>query len=160
VNFLAPLIAPKKEEARPEHEVDAVINIYRTVINRLTDGAKPSQKTATEEVLKHYYARIGTLKANNQLVDTADSELRKRIIEWEREHIQELISEGRVSALASFLYLGQLGRTLAHLQHHSHSIRRLPQISELTGVIDPDIPIAIWSMTIACNAAAFISAYS
>jgi CPA1 family monovalent cation:H+ antiporter len=120
VNFLVPLIAPKEKEAmRPEHEIDAILSIYHAVIRHLVDTMKPGHADATEEVVRQYYARISTLKANNQLVDSEDAEIRKRMIEWEREYTQELISEGRVSSLTGFLYLDQLSRILARIQHHN-----------------------------------------
>jgi CPA1 family monovalent cation:H+ antiporter len=120
LNFVVPLIAPKKVEApRPEHEVAAILDIYRSVIGRLMDEMRPEQKVATGEMAQHYYERISSLKASNQLVNKQDVEVRRIIIEWEREFTRELVSQGRVSPLAGFIYLDQLGRTLARLRHRS-----------------------------------------
>jgi CPA1 family monovalent cation:H+ antiporter len=119
-NFLVPLVAPKKaEKVRPEREIAAILEIYRLVIQRLVDDMKPNQKAATEEVAQQYYLRISTLKASNQLVNKQDADVRRRIIGWERDYTRELVSQGRVSALAGIIYLDQLSRTLARVQHHN-----------------------------------------
>jgi CPA1 family monovalent cation:H+ antiporter len=119
-NFLVPLVAPKKaEKVRPEHEVTAILDIYRLVIARLLDDMRPNQKAATDALVRQYYTRISALKASNQLINEQDAEVRRRIIEWERDYTQELVSEGRVSALAGIIYLDQLSRTLARIQHHN-----------------------------------------
>jgi CPA1 family monovalent cation:H+ antiporter len=120
LNFLVPLVAPKKaEKARPEHEVDAIVGIYRAVISKLVDAMEVSEKAATEEVIRQYYTRIEALKSNNQLVDEEDAAVRRLILEWEREHTRELISQGKVSTLAGIFYIDQLSRILARLQHHN-----------------------------------------
>jgi CPA1 family monovalent cation:H+ antiporter len=119
-NFLVPLIAPKKADAvRPEHELDAILNIYHSVIGHLASSAIPSQKAVTEGVAQQYYARINTLKADNQLDNKESTEVRRRIIDWEREYTRGLIEQGRVGTLAGLFYLDQLSRTLARIQHHN-----------------------------------------
>jgi CPA1 family monovalent cation:H+ antiporter len=119
-NFLIPLIAPKKAEVpQPEYEITAILDIYRLVIRRLVDDMKPNERVATEEVAQRYYARIGAFKDGNQLANEQDAEVRRRVIEWEREYTRELVSQGKVSAVAGIFYLDQLSRTLARVQHHS-----------------------------------------
>jgi CPA1 family monovalent cation:H+ antiporter len=120
LNFIVPLIAPKKaENTRPEHEIDAILDIYRSVISHLLDAMKSDQKDVTEEVIQHYYARIETLKANNQLADVEGAEVQRLVIEWEREHTRDLVSQGKVSALAGIFYLDQLSRSLARIRHRN-----------------------------------------
>jgi CPA1 family monovalent cation:H+ antiporter len=120
LNFIVPLIAPKKaENTRPEHEIDAILDIYRLVINHLLDSMMADQKAVTEEIIQQYYSRIETIKSSNQLVDTKGAEIQRLIIEWEREHTLELVSQEKVSALASIVYLDLLSRSLARIRHRN-----------------------------------------
>jgi CPA1 family monovalent cation:H+ antiporter len=115
-----PLIAPKKAaKLRPEHEVEAVLDIYRSVIVRLIDSVQPEQKMATEEVVQQYYGRISKAKKQNDTINERDALVRMRIIEWEREHTLELIEQGEVSTLTGMFYLDHLSRILARLTHRN-----------------------------------------
>jgi CPA1 family monovalent cation:H+ antiporter len=78
---------------------------------------KPSQRTATDEVIQHYYGRLGAVKTSDRFINEEDIELRHRIIEWEREYTRELVSQSKVSALAGILFLDQLSRVLARIRH-------------------------------------------
>jgi CPA1 family monovalent cation:H+ antiporter len=119
-NFLVPLIAPKKApELKPEHEVEATLDIYRKVITRLTESGLPEQKSATGEVVQQYYRRISEIKTQNPAINNLNIDVRTRIIEWEREHTLEIIAQGEVSTLTGMLYLDHLSRILARLRHRS-----------------------------------------
>jgi CPA1 family monovalent cation:H+ antiporter len=133
-NFLVPLIAPKQAvKLRPEHEVEAVLTVYRAVIARLveeTQPEQPGQKAATEEVIRQYYRRIATVKEQNRAIHERDVAVRTRVIEWEREHTLELIDQGRVRALPGMFYLNHLSRILARLCHHNTILWELKGLAE------------------------------
>jgi CPA1 family monovalent cation:H+ antiporter len=119
-NFVVPLIAPKKAaELKPEHEVEAVLDVYRSVIGRLIDSAEPETKAASEEVAQQYYERIRKAKTQNDAINDLDVLVRMRLVEWEWEHTLELIEQGEVSALTGMAYLDHLSRIRARLRHHN-----------------------------------------
>jgi CPA1 family monovalent cation:H+ antiporter len=136
-NFLVPLIAPKQAvKLRPEHEVEAVLAVYRAVIARLVEEAqseqagRPEQKAATEEVIQQYYRRIATAKEQNRAIHERDVAVRTRVIEWERERTLELIDQGKVRALTGMFYLNHLSRILARLCHHNTIVWELKGLAE------------------------------
>jgi CPA1 family monovalent cation:H+ antiporter len=119
-NFIVPLIAPKKASAiKPEHEVEAVLDVYRFVITRLVENTRPEEKAASEEVVQQYYERIRKAKIQHTSINDLDTQVRVRIIEWEREHTLELIEQGTVGTLTGIFYLDHLSRILARLEHHN-----------------------------------------
>jgi CPA1 family monovalent cation:H+ antiporter len=119
-NFVVPLIAPKKAaELKPEHEVEAVLDIYRTVVGRLIDSAEPETRAASEEVAQQYYERVRKAKTQNDAINDLDTLVRMRLVEWEWEHTLELIEQGEVSALTGMAYLDHLSRIRARLRHHN-----------------------------------------
>ena len=119
-NFLVPLIAPKKAEPiRPESELNAILDIYRTVVRRLVEQMEPEEKPATDEVIRGYYDRINNLKQSNNFINSQETMVREKILEWEREHTLELIDQGRVSSLTGLIYINQLSRVWARIKHHN-----------------------------------------
>jgi CPA1 family monovalent cation:H+ antiporter len=119
-NFVVPLVVPKKAEPlQPASEVNAILNIYRTVIRQLVDSTDPDHRVATELTVQQYYERISKFKASNTLANQEDAAVRRRIIEWEHEHTLELLNEGRVSVMVGLMYLDQLSRMLARIEHHN-----------------------------------------
>lgn len=119
-NFVIPLIAPKKEVSlQPESEINAILDVYRTVIHRLVDHAESEERAATEEIVQQYYARMQKLKDESDIANHEETLVRKKIIEWEQESTIELVSQGRVSSLTGLIHLDQLSRVLARVEHHN-----------------------------------------
>ncbi|MDR3052339.1 MAG: sodium:proton antiporter [Coriobacteriales bacterium] len=119
-NFLVPLVAPKKvEPPAPQGEINATIDIFRSVIHALLEHMTPADKVASEEVVRRYINRINQLKRSNQIVDPTEDKIRADIVNWERSHTLELVDEGKVAPLAGTFYLYQLSRLLARVEHHN-----------------------------------------
>ena len=121
-NFVVPFIAPKiHEPLAPESEINAIHEIFRMVVLRLSEQTTPENKLQTETAIRQYYNRLSTLKTSNQASDPVEDELRKQIITWECDFTLELVDKGRVSAAIGSLYIYQLSRILAHLEHHGET---------------------------------------
>jgi CPA1 family monovalent cation:H+ antiporter len=119
-NFLVPLIAPKKaEQIQPQAEINAILDIYRQVISTLIAKSTPQTKIATEEVVQEYYARIENSKLGNLEIGQEDAKIRKMVIGWEQENTLKLVEDDQISAVTGILYMNQLSRVLARLQHHN-----------------------------------------
>jgi CPA1 family monovalent cation:H+ antiporter len=119
-NFVIPFVAPKKEEKlQPDSEINAILDIFRTVIHRLVDHAEPEERGATEEIVQQYYARMQKLKDDSEIANHEEIRLRKKIIEWERENTMDLVNEGRVNTITGIIHLDQLSRVLARVEHHN-----------------------------------------
>lgn len=119
-NFLVPLVAPKKAQPlQPESEMQATLDIYRSVIHTLVEEMEPPSKAATDEVVRQYYSRINQLKQTNQLASPQEQKVRVRIIQWERAHTLELVDKGKVSTVVGTVYLYQLSQLLARVEHHN-----------------------------------------
>ncbi len=121
-NFLVPLVAPKV--ARPlahESEVKAIVDIYRSVIRDLTNHDGQENKIATERVIRQYRERMAAVSENINITDNAEDKLRKQIIEWERDHTLDLIDRCEVNASIGSIYVYQLSRMLALIEHHGET---------------------------------------
>jgi CPA1 family monovalent cation:H+ antiporter len=119
-NIAVPLLAPKKkEELPPESELAAILDIYRTVIYQLAESVGDSDKTATNEVIRHYTSRLQAVRETNDYADPVEDQMRVRAIDWELAHTLELIDEGKVSIVVGLLYLNQMSHIKARVEHHN-----------------------------------------
>lgn len=119
-NITLPLISPKKKQVLyGEEEMNAILDIYRSVIAQLDENATPSSRSAVGKVIQEYYLRINTLKQNNSLELPHESQVRHYAIELQLECAEKLADEGRVSNLTSLLYINSLSHQLARSDHHT-----------------------------------------
>lgn len=119
-SIVMPFISPKKaDEHKQEDEINAMIMIFRRVINELLDNAHPDDMPITNEVIRQYDERIRRLQTTKTLEDSEELQLRAQIASWERQNTLELIAEGRVGIWLGMFYLNSLSRQLARLEHHS-----------------------------------------
>jgi CPA1 family monovalent cation:H+ antiporter len=119
-SIVMPFISPKKvDEHKQEDEINAMITIFRSVINELLENAHPDDMPITNEVIRQYDERIRRLQTTKTLEDSEELQLRAQIASWERQNTLDLIAEGRVGIWLGMFYLNSLSRQLARLEHHS-----------------------------------------
>ncbi len=129
-NFMVPILAPKhdlekdKEEDR-RHDVEAMIDILRKVIEDLTARQTPETRRSTQSVIHQYNNRITQIKKRNDIEDVDDAALRIRAVEREEKECLRLIEAKEVDPALGYEHLATLARTKNLLQHHgsSESIR-------------------------------------
>jgi NhaP-type Na+/H+ or K+/H+ antiporter len=118
-NFLVPLIAPRHEqEPTADDELRAISTIYRSVIRDISEHATPKSRSAADTVIRQYDNRLRRLLRDNAVFNPEEEELRRRIVNWSREHTLELVSQGQVSFMVGIVYFYQMGRLLGHIEHH------------------------------------------
>lgn len=121
--FVIPLFAPKHDartdvEEERRRDVEASIDILRSVVEELTGRQTPETRRATQSVIHQYNKRIAHIKENNDIAEEQDVELRVKVIDWEREYIKGMLERGEIEhpSVASD-YLDRLERIENLLLH-------------------------------------------
>lgn len=129
--FIVPLIAPKADKKKgtailDDDEVEAVIDLYRSVIEKLTADQTPENRRATQKVIKSYNERINRLKDTNDIEIEPNKELRIKALRWEQDYALELIDEGDVDPMIGYRHLNHLAYVQNLIRHeHQYSwVRR------------------------------------
>ncbi|MDR2957549.1 MAG: sodium:proton antiporter [Coriobacteriales bacterium] len=118
--IVLPFICPKTYQSdRQEAEVDTMVGIFRFVVDQLLEHAKTGDISLANAVISEYDERIQRLQTSRTLEDSEELQLRAQIVLYERQNTLNLISEGRVGTFLGMLYLNNLSRQLACLEHHS-----------------------------------------
>ena len=123
--FIVPILAPAKERGNAEQrqrDVEANLEILRTVIEELSGRQTPENRLATQIVVGQYNDRISRIKENNGIDDEADMKLRLKTLDWEREYVAGLLATAAVDRYVGFQYLTRLARMEDLIKHH-HSVR-------------------------------------
>ncbi len=123
--FVVPILAPAKERGNAEQrqrDVEANLEILRTVIEELSGRQTPENRLATQIVVGQYNDRISRIKENNGIDDEADMKLRLKTLDWEREYVAGLLATAAVDRYVGFQYLTRLARMEDLIKHH-HSVR-------------------------------------
>lgn len=117
-NFVLPLLLPK---ARPQTicDTDARLDVLRAVIEELTGRQTPANRTAMQQVLKQYDARVARIKHEADLDSSPDAELRLEALHWQQDYVMDQIDRELVSPMAGYAYLRRLSRTESLLLHRS-----------------------------------------
>lgn len=119
-NIVVPLIAPKKKQvSHPASELNSILDIYRKVIASLSENVDIGDRQATNEVIRQYYLRISSLKANNSLELPNEPKVRRYVIELQLENTQRLSDEDKVNSITALLYINSLSHQLARSEHHN-----------------------------------------
>ncbi len=139
--FVVPLIAPKADKEKgtailDDDEVEAVIDIYRAVIEELTADQTPENRRATQKVIRSYNERINRLKDTSDIEIEPNKELRIKALRWEQDYTLELIDKGDIDPMIGYRHLNHLAYVQNLIKHeHRYSwvrrnaIRRLGLLS-------------------------------
>lgn len=123
--FVLPIFAPPKARVDSEQkrrDLEANLEILRTVIEELSVRQTPENRAATQIVVAQYNDRIARIKESNDIEDEPNMKLRLRVLGWEQEFVNKCIESGEVDHLAGYQYLARLARMEELIKHH-HSLR-------------------------------------
>ncbi len=138
--FIVPLVAPKRESKKSEIEArenyfECLADIHRNVIEELASNQKPTNSRATRAVIKMYQNRISDTKEFMDWDDEPNIKLRIQTLEWEREHAEKLIEEGKVDRDVGHEYIGRLEKIEGIIDHGGRKLSLRRVISALRHII-------------------------
>lgn len=121
-NFCVPLVCPKKKRAKSEIEArqnyyETLSDILRNVIAEVTAQQKPSNLRATSQVIRAYQDRLESVKAEIDVDDATNVELRLQALGWERDYALEQMESGEVGKDIGTKFLGRLERQEKLIKH-------------------------------------------
>ena len=100
--FIVPLLAPKPKKHRSEieqaeHNLEAALDVLRSVIEELTDRQTHETAAATGQVIAAYNDRIERMKNQHDVNESAScTELRLRCLGWIREYVTDELKAGKI----------------------------------------------------------------
>lgn len=120
--FIIPLFAPKRNARKDElderqRDVEASIDILRSVVEELTGRQTPQTRRATQSVIHQYNDRIAHIKERNDIDDEENIDLRLAALGWERDFVNERLAKGEVHPSIANDYLDRLERVENLLTH-------------------------------------------
>ncbi len=121
-NFMIPLLAPKRDVDKEREEdrardVNAMIDILRSVVEELTARQTPETRRPTQSVIHQYNDRISQIKRRNDIDEEENIPLRVRAVELEERECARLIKAKEVHPSIGYEYLDTLSRTKNLLRH-------------------------------------------
>ena len=139
-NFVLPLFAIKErrtedDEAQREQDVEAHIDILRSVIEELTARQTAQNRRAVQSVVHQYNKRIARVKETHDINDDVDLSARLEALAWQKEYVSQAISDGAVSPKVGYKYLKDLARTERRLERIEKS--KLVNIQISTSLFHP-----------------------
>ncbi len=119
-NIIVPLIAPKKsEQSRHKHEINAILDMYRKVIDALEASSEPGERAVTNQVVRQYLLRMNKVKERSSLELSHEPQVRRYVIELQFQNTLRLVDENKVGNTTALLYLNTLSHQLARAEHHN-----------------------------------------
>lgn len=121
--FIVPLIAPKADKTKgtailDEDEANAVIDIYRAVIEELTSKQTPENRRATQKIIRSYNDRINRIKDTNDIEIEPNKELRIKALRWEQDYTLELIDRNDIDPVIGYQHMNHLAYVQNLIKHH------------------------------------------
>ncbi|MCL1839104.1 MAG: hypothetical protein FWG47_07340, partial [Propionibacteriaceae bacterium] len=119
--FVVPALAPKEVAVEPvTDENEITVEIFRKVIELLTEQQTPQTRFATTAVIRSYNARISRLKNSTPVEDASShQQLRVQALTWEEEFVQDLIEKEEIDSVLGYSYLNRLTQAQNLITHHS-----------------------------------------
>ena len=117
--FIVPVLAPRKREedtAQRERDKEAEAEIMRRVIEELTARQNEENRKALSQVIASYNDRLEHFKAEEDLEDESDTELRLMVLNWEQEYVLDLIEKDEVPAEEGYKYLKRVAKIESMLE--------------------------------------------
>ena len=111
--FIVPLLAPRKVESEDEkrrRDLETRIDIFRVVIEELTARQTPETRIATAQVIARYNDRIARSKAEDNIEDESDTQLRIKVLGMEEDYVLGLIEADEIDPVEGYQYLSRLAR--------------------------------------------------
>ncbi|QUL56745.1 Na+/H+ antiporter [Paenibacillus tritici] len=137
-NFLLPLLLGSDHEA--EHnaeEVEAKIEILRSVVAGLNEQATDQSRMALNHLTGTYNARIRLLKKNED-AEEMERKLGVTALKWQREYTMHALKQHEVNPYTAYRYLNRLNRQLfiyTRDSQYKNDLIPFKSWEEITGVI-------------------------
>ena len=137
-NFLLPLLLGSDHEA--EHnaeEVEAKIEILRSVVAGLQEQATDQSRMALNHLTGTYNARIRLLKKNED-AEEMEQKLGVTALKWQREYTMHALKQHEVNPYTAYRYLNRLNRQLfiyTRDPQYKNDLIPFKSWKEITGVI-------------------------
>lgn len=137
-NFLLPLLLGSDHEA--EHnaeEVEAKIEILRSVVAGLNEQATDQSRMALNHLTGTYNARIRLLKKNED-AEEMERKLGVTALKWQREYTMHALKQHEVNPYTAYRYLNRLNRQLfiyTRDPQYKNDLIPFKSWEEITGVI-------------------------
>lgn len=124
-NFVLPLLVPKHEKKKQaqiesfnqDTEIE-VIDILRSVIERLSGLIDNENRFAVQNVIASYSDRIEGLKNNNDIEQNLDVDARKFAFQLEEDFVFDQLKQGNVKPNIAYKYLRRLSSKVSLLEHN------------------------------------------
>lgn len=134
-NFVIPLLAGKKEPSesdlqRHEDEAAAKIEVLRNVIEELARNHDPKERRAVHAAIRSYNERINRIKTDSSdEEDPEKTQLRLKIISWEREYVKDALENKDVDESAAYSVLNTLNRREKLIKHSENMLMGPTELS-------------------------------
>ena len=118
-NFLLPVISPKKQPSEEDLAEEAAqkVEIFRTVIDRLSEQRTRENAAETTAVISSYNDRIQHVQQQADDDDDATLKLHLELTEHLEGYLDEIMDNGSVDESAGYVFVRRLSRTKGYLEN-------------------------------------------
>ncbi|WP_283171041.1 cation:proton antiporter [Curtanaerobium respiraculi] len=132
-NFLLPVLAPKSQKVVEDEDdrIRSEIDIFRRVIERLTEARTEETSAATHMVVQSYNDRIARAQNKWDLETVPEAKLQAEVITHQIGYLEALVDEGKIDDIETF----HLVRRLRQIRGTLTSSAAAPDIRHLKKVV-------------------------